>query len=168
RPSSIVVNTSPSDEKLSKVLEDAELTNWKVPLCSGADKERINIELVFNFLPPKGVKGEWEHGFDTYQYRIRYRKSPYYLRLDGGPNLGGRDADDDLLAMSTMFEERWVVDAGGIIGVDAKGQLPKGHVWRSVGLMGVAIARYNDVPPEVGTFFDKIIDSLCVAVPPDK
>jgi hypothetical protein len=64
---------------------------------------------------------------------------------------------DDWLATSTSVKRR-SLQSDWRNAIDASGTLPNGHQWRYASLCGEAF-EYNDVPAEVASYFDRIIDA---------
>ena len=66
---------------------------------------------------------------------------------------------EDLLTKSTDVTQRtW--KRGDVSGIDTKGKLANGNLWRYFG-QGNELIRYEDVPAEAAAFFDGLLDKVC-------
>ncbi len=120
-------------------------------------------------LPAKAVK--LIHGktdVDYVVHQVEAKGSHDRIQFWFGPYAMDMIPDDQRLIESESFETHSIVMAkgavpgsdGGFAGVDTRGRLPDGKMWRQAGF-GAQGPRYYDVSPENAALFDRIIDSAC-------
>lgn len=138
-----------------------------VPVCgkSGPAQKQIGwgkYGLRFN-VPERAVKilgGKPDA--DYLRYAIKPKTGEAYLELWFGPYAMGTDPDDDQLINSVNFAQRNVVaSSGGVVGMDSRGHLRGGEIWRQTAVLGQGGSRYRNALPEEARLFDEIVNSIC-------
>lgn len=144
-------------------MEPKERSQWVIPRCADKKEEGERVGKFFRFLIPKGTKIRKTQDIDYIIYWVKPPSGKNWLAIWSGPLVGGLDPEDTLLTESSSFTERAVTSGSVAVGIDARGESPRG-VWRQVGL-GTELARYRKVSKGSAGFFDSIIDSVCASPP---
>ena len=113
-------------------------------------------------VPRRGVKiSGGKPDVDYNVYVVRLKDSGSHLELWFGPYAMNLDPDDAQLVNSSRFSQRRVVHAdGGFEGVDSRGQLRDGQLWRQTSVVAEG-AKYQVARQQDAEVFDQIINSLC-------
>ena len=134
------------------------------------DSERLGWGKGLQFDVPlrivKLIRGKVD--VDYVVHVVKPRKGKGHLELWFGPYTMNPVPSDKQFLASATFDQRYVIaskDAlapgkGGIVGVDTRGRLPNGNMWRRVAVPGDG-AVYDDVEPQVAALFDGVINSAC-------
>lgn len=93
-------------------------------------------------------------------YYIKTKKGPKGIQHGSGPLWGfGTPFEKDIWS-SVRYDEA-TYDVAGVIIIDARGQLPNGSWWRSVGKFGES-ASYSDVDEATAKILDQLLDGACL------
>lgn len=99
---------------------------------------------------------------DYVLYLIRPDNSQAQLELWFGANAIGLDPADQQFLNSTTFSQRTILTAKGeLLGVDTRGELKDGQIWRQAAVLAQGGAKYQTSRKEEGDAFDTIINSMC-------
>jgi hypothetical protein len=161
---SVLVHTRHSSE-LHIVLSKSLHPDF--PVCPNADlSDRVSgWRGVFQI--PKGDSVEATHevlDVDYWSRKITVKTSSSVGQaVQGrGPMWGGGDPEDELVWRSNRYNEV-TYDLAGRLLTDARGSLPNGKCWRTVGVFSESVG-YSDVNCELVQPLDLLLDGLC-AVP---
>jgi hypothetical protein len=99
---------------------------------------------------------------DYVRWVLKPKHGNSYMELWFGSYALSTEPDDDLLVNSVEFEQRGVsVEGFGVIGMDSRGRLPNGHLWRQTAIIASGGSIYQDASPEDAMIFDQIANSIC-------
>lgn len=118
------------------------------------------------FRPMKEIKSTEPKLDVDYFYRYYYigsKKEGIAIRHGTGPMWGDGQPFDEDVWQSSYFEEV-LYPAKLTSMVDARGQMPDGTRWRTVGLFGNS-ASYSGVPPQAAQILDRFLDTACIPPP---
>jgi len=137
----------------------------KLPVCSNPDR-LVGMDFGSRgglyFRPMKEIKATRPKTDTDHLYRHYYiasqGKKGLAIHHNTGVDWMGGPSDEDVWR-SSYFEE---VDYPGELDsiVDARGQMPDGSRWRSLGGFGKS-ASYYGVTKETADLFDRFLDSAC-------
>jgi hypothetical protein len=99
---------------------------------------------------------------DYVLYLIRPDNSQAELELWFGANAMGLDPADQQFLNSTSFFQRNIRTAKGeLLGVDTRGELKDGEIWRHAAVVTQGGAKYQTSRKDEAETFDTIINSMC-------
>lgn len=132
--------------------------------CSSVPGMKQMGWMTLRFMVPKrGVKitgGKWDA--DYVEYGVQPIHGTSWLELWFGPTSLSTDPDDEIFLKSDTWSQRNIVEPNGQnTGMDSRGKLKTGGLWRQTAVPGIGGARYGDASAEDAPVFDKIIDSIC-------
>jgi hypothetical protein len=132
-----------------------------IPPCAESSPANKLIGGQLKLLIPKGVIVRRAADADYESYSVGYRmgKKIYWLSGIYGPHATDGTVPKQMLEKSVEVESRtWKRDY--VDGVDAKGKLPNGNLWRYIGQISESVT-YENVPAEAASFFDRILNKVC-------
>jgi hypothetical protein len=93
---------------------------------------------------------------------IKPKGSDAEMQFWFGPYAIGTLPDDGEFIQSTEFSQRYIVnEKGGSIGLDTRGRLADGRLWRHTAAIAQGGAVYRNASAQDAQTFDRIIDSIC-------
>lgn len=135
----------------------------EIPVCiENRNSQRLVGETLKLSLTEKTILKSGKD-IDYVQYWVGFGEKKNRVWMTGmyGPQATDGNPNKGWLAASTGITRRtW--KSGEIEGVDIKGKLSNGNLWRFVGRYGEFV-EYYDVSPEAAGFFDNIISGMCIA-----
>jgi len=90
-------------------------------------------------------------------YTLQTKMYTVFVTADSMATIG--KPPDPWLAASVAVTPKPHDGGGGHDGVDVRGKLPDGNLWRSLGQSGQSL-RYYDVPSDAAEVLDRMIDSV--------
>ena len=143
---------------------------YTVQTCADGSDAKHYAGGRYKLLIPKGTHVVHVTDIDYTSYSVHYSVQKKTYRLHGIFGMVAAYVPEDLLTKSTDVTQRpW--KRGNSNGIDTKGKLANGNLWRYFG-EGDELIRYEDVPAEAALFFDRLLDNVCVrdrpCAPPNK
>jgi hypothetical protein len=131
-----------------------------IETCADPFQAKHYLGEQYILLIPKGTRVHHGSDIDYSSYSVGYAVQKKTYRLSG--MYGAMTlayVPEDLLTKSTEVTQRpW--KRGDLNGIDTKGKLANGNLWRYFG-QGNELIRYEDVPAEAAAFFDGLLDKVC-------
>jgi len=132
-----------------------------IETCADPFPAKYYVGQQYKLLIPRGTRVHHGSDIDYSSYSVSYavqKKTYYWLSgMYGAMTLAY--VPEALLTKSTEVTQRaW--KRGNLNGIDTKGKLPNGNLWRYFG-QGNELIRYEDVPAEAAAFFDGLLDKVC-------
>jgi hypothetical protein len=132
-----------------------------IPVCSTPSDAQKLVGFEIKFLVPKDT--EIIHGgdIDFVAWAIDFRAANTARQLSSfkGLNVGNGEPERYEISASRKLTRRyWTHNKRG--GVDSRGTLKNGRLWRNFGMFG-EVVWYYDVPADAAAYFDRILDTAC-------
>ncbi len=164
-------------QDINVVLENADKgqARWTLPWCPDDPGELGKfISYRFKALIPADVKVVESNDADYWMNVIGYGPQDIrqeWLKIGGGPSWSSGFPSKEDLQESTGIIDRDLFDRGHserfgpyLDGIDVRGRTKDGRYWRLTGNAFQTMS-YRVVYKDAATYFDRIIDTLCVSPP---
>jgi hypothetical protein len=165
RPTSAVIDES--RESLQVILEPVGPTEWRIPKCPAAERDRT-FGMIFRLPVPSSMKIQGKGcSVDACVSEIHFTEqtgATSTMWITVGSAIGGDDGWPAADGAATITERHLI--SGEDKGIDSRGTLHNGRFWRDVASWYGAV-RYTNVSAESAAAFDRIIDAACYADPQD-
>jgi hypothetical protein len=164
-----LVKSISEDPVVDAALDPAGGSERRVHACSATPQGEQRVGGLMSFALPREVKSVKSHDVDYTLQQLVYRsgKKSYALAIWEGPSCcyGRPIADKDVLSAASSMRT-WIFQEPGknLSGLDMKGKSADGTFWRWMGPRMGSQIEYKGATETVAGVFDKIIDSMCVAV----
>jgi hypothetical protein len=141
------------------------------PTCSNTGK-KLGIKswgASFEFPKMPGVKATRQGQDIDYgerKYYVKTKQGPRAIMHGSGPSWSFGTPLNQEVWQSVKYEEV-VYDAGGLMIIDARGQLPSGKWWRSISKFGES-ASYSKIDQETAKILDQFLDGACLKSTPSR
>ena len=139
----------------------AAQNQYNLPACASSSESQKFVGGRLKLFLPKNAILKKGQDIDYSNYFIGFGEKKNRVWLSGifGPTAtSGKVPEKQLSASTDLVQRSWKF--GEFEGVDTKGKLANGNVWRYIGQYGEAI-EYYDVPKEAADYFDGILDNVC-------
>lgn len=146
-------------------LENAQGSDWQVATCpTGKNPARIGFEILFTL--PQTMEAEAFSSGNTQSYFVFPSGSSASL---AELIISKKDSNEGFLQFVADLkppEQRWIKDKKGtVVGLDSRGQLKNGWLFRQVIFKGKDGAWYQVAAGKRTTLLDATLDSACMANP---
>ena len=143
-------------------MEEASISEFKVPTCLLPEHSRDYIGHAFMLRPPQGAitvagKGSGDLSHTIYYQSAQNSESLVYYWSSTALGI----PDDDWILGAKNFSIH-SFRFGQYFGIDIRGISKDGKHWRFLGDFGGMEISYRNASKEAADYFDKIIGSLCL------
>jgi hypothetical protein len=132
-----------------------------IPVCSRPAEGQKLVGFKIKFFVPKDAVVLHGRDIDYLAWGINFGPATPAVQLKAfsGMNVGYGEISREYLRASRKFTRRyWTHDK--LSGVDGRGTLKHGRLWRTFGMFGETVWYYN-VPADAAAYFDHILDTAC-------
>ena len=154
----------PGEKRIEVVLRNTSVADRRTALCPAGKEPGRRVGSSFRFLLPKNAKVKKGYDLDHAHWRVYAPNEKVPLVILSGssvirhPHFGNAE----WLVRSSSFQERW--NRGGH---DIRGEFKTGKEWRHLAMPWDEAAYYNGVSEQAADYYDRIMDSVCLAAGPN-
>jgi hypothetical protein len=148
--------------------EETIVSRWQTASCSRINRSGrriVSMNRIVEFHVPPSAHLTETTDADYVEYHVRYGPTfeKVWLNFMFGPMVGGYSPHDVQGETIRWTWRKWTCN--GIEGNDVRGLSADGHRWRYINVLASGFAAYEGVATKAADYFDKILDTMCCAMP---